>query len=215
MNGDSLLAVAYRRTPRVQARLDAQRAALLHAAEDVLAEGGYAACTVARVAERAGIATGSVYAHFANKGELLADVFRLAVGREVAAVRAAAERDSSASDRVAAVVETFAARALKQPLRAYALLAEPVDPVVDTLRLEFRTTYRDLLAEAVRQGVASGELPPQNHDVCAAALVGAIGESLIGPLAAARSHQVAEPDTVPSLLAFTHRAIGGPDRAHA
>jgi AcrR family transcriptional regulator len=206
--------VAYRRTPRVQARLDAQRTALLDAAQDVLAEGGYAACTVAGVAARAGMATGSVYAHFATKSALLADVFRLAVGREVAAVRAAAERGRTAADRVAAVVDTFAARALKQPARAYALLAEPVDPVVDALRLEFRVAYRDVLADAVRRGVQSGELPPQNAEVVAAALVGAIGESLIGPLAAARNRHAADPDTVPTLLAFTHRAIGGPDRAH-
>jgi AcrR family transcriptional regulator len=206
--------VAYRRTPRDQARLDAQRTALLDAAQDVLAEGGYAACTVAGVAARADMATGSVYAHFATKSALLADVFRLAVGREVAAVRAAAERGDNATDRVAAVVETFAARALKQPARAYALLAEPVDPVVDALRLEFRVAYRDVLADAVRRGVQSGELPPQNAEVVAAALVGAIGESLIGPLAAARNRQAADPDTVPTLLAFTHRAIGGPDRAH-
>lgn len=206
--------MAYRRTPRVQARLDGQRTALLDAAQDVLGEGGYTACTVAGVAARAGMATGSVYAHFPTKSALLADVFRLAVGREVEAVRAAAERGDTAADRVAAVVETFAARALKQPARAYALLAEPVDPVVDALRLEFRVAYRDVLADAVRHGVQRGELPPQNAEVVAAALVGAIGESLIGPLAAARSRQAAEPDTVPTLLAFTQRAIGGPDRAH-
>ena len=222
--------MAYRRTPRVQARLDAQREALLGAAQDVLAEGGYANCTVANVAARAGIATGSVYAHFADKSALLTDVFRAAVGREVAAVRAAAdrvdtdrvdteqrgtERLGTASAQVAAVVETFAARALKQPLRAYALLVEPVDPAVDALRLEFRLAYRDVLATAVRRGVATGELPPQHPDVVAAALVGAIGESLVGPLAAARRHDPIDPDTVPALLAFTHRAIGGPDRAHA
>ena len=211
--------MAYRRTPRIQARLDAQRTALLDAAQDVLAEGGYAACTVAGVAARAGMATGSVYAHFAAKSALLADVFRLAVGREVAAVRAAAgaavERHDTAADRMAAVVETFAARALKQPARAYALLAEPVDPVVDALRAEFRVAYRDVLADAVRYGVASGELPPQNPDLVAAALVGAIGESLVGPLAAARTRRSVDPDTVPTLLAFTHRAIGGSDRAHS
>lgn len=207
--------MAYRRTPRVQARLDAQREALVTAAQDVLADGGYAACTVAAVAARAGMAAGSVYAHFANKAELLGDVFRVAVSREVAAVRSAAEQAGGGSERVAAVVETFAARALKQPLRAYALLAEPVDPVFDALRLEFRLAYRDVLADAVRSGIRSGELPAQNADAVAAALVGAIGESLVGPLTAARRREPADPDAVPTLLAFAHRAIGGPDRAHA
>ncbi|MFD0528166.1 TetR/AcrR family transcriptional regulator [Kitasatospora arboriphila] len=107
--------MAYRRTPAVQARLDAQRAAVLQAAVALLAERGYAGCSVAAVAERAGIATGSMYRHFAGKSDLAVELFRTVVGREVAAVTAAVERESTPQRRVAAVVETFAARALKAP----------------------------------------------------------------------------------------------------
>lgn len=202
--------MAYRRTPRVQARLDAQRLALLDAATDLLGERGYAGCSITAVAARAGVSAGSVYTHFTNKAELIADVFRAAVGREVDAVRAAARGHPSAAAQVDAVIETFAGRALKQPRRAYALLAEPVDPVVDELRLEFRLAFRDVIATAVRSGVTSGELPPQNPEIVAAALVGAIGESLVGPLAAGQD----DPDTVPTLIAFAHRAVGGTDHVH-
>jgi AcrR family transcriptional regulator len=109
------------------------------------------------------------------------------------------------------VIETFARRALKFPRRAYALLAEPVDPAVEALRLEFRQAYRDVIADAVRDGVRTGELPPQNADVVAAALVGAIGEALTGPLVAGRP----DPDTVPTLVRFTTRALGGLAHVHA
>ncbi len=196
--------MAYRRTAQIQARLDAQRAAILAAATELLAEEGYAGCSMSAVSRRAGVAAGTVYNHFESKSGLLAELFRTVVSREVEAVRAAIV-NGTATERLTAVIETFAGRALKNPRRAYALLAEPVDPVVDALRIDFRRAFRDLLAQAVRDGVRSGELPPQDANTVAAALVGAIAEALIGPLAAGAE----DPATVPTMIAFTHRAVGG------
>lgn len=204
--------MVYRRTPAVQARLDDQRLALVGAAAELLAERGYAACSVAAVAQRAGMASGTVYRHFPSKADLVAEVFRSVVGREVAAVRAAVRDEAALPDRIAAVITTFASRAMKSPRLAYALLTEPVDPVVDALRLEFRIAFRDIVADAIADGVRSGELPPQNPVVVAAALVGAIAEALAGPLAAGGTGIVVhvDPDTVPTLIRFAHRAIGVP-----
>lgn len=202
--------MAYRRTAAVQARLDASRGAILKAAIGLLTEHGYAGCSVAAVAERAGVATGTVYRHFPNKAELVTEVFRLAAGREVAAVTRDVHRGADVLDRVTAVIETFAGRAFKSPRLAYALLAEPVDPAVDAERLVFRRAYRDLCAATIADGVARGLLPPQNPEVTAAALVGAIAEALIAPLA----EGALEPDTIPSLITFALRAVGGCDVAH-
>jgi AcrR family transcriptional regulator len=202
--------MAYRRTPRVQARLDAQRDSLVAAAAALLAEHGYAGCTVAAVAGRAGVASGTVYKYFAGKSELIAEVFRSIVTHEVEVVQAAAS-SGSAAECTTAVLETFARRALKSPRRAYVLLVEPVDPVLDELRLEFRHAFRDVITDAIERGVRSGELPPQNASVVAAALVGAAGEALIGPLATGAE----DPDTIPTLIQFTLRAIGGAADAHA
>lgn len=196
--------MAYRRTPAVQARLDEQRGAVVTAAIAQLSEHGYGGCSVAAVAARAGIAAGTVYKHFDSKADLVAEVFRVVVTREVDAVRAAVAVTGSPQERAAAVIETFAGRALKAPRLAYALLAEPVDPAVDALRLEFRTAFRDVVAGVVAAGVASGAIPPQNPQVVAAALVGAIGEALVGPLATDNR----DPDTVPTLIEFTRRALG-------
>ncbi|WP_137991567.1 TetR/AcrR family transcriptional regulator [Streptomyces vilmorinianum] len=203
----------YRRTPAVQARLDAQRATVVDAAIGLLAEHGYAGCTIAAVAARAGIATGSVYRHFSSKAELAVELFRTVVSREVAAVSEAARRPehTRAAERVVAVIETFAHRALKSPRLAYALLAEPVDPAVDAERLVFRRTFRDVFAERIAEGVRTGELPPQNASLTASALVGAGAEALVGPLAEGS----VGPETVPALVTFTLRALGVPDAEHA
>ncbi|HEY3710641.1 MAG TPA: TetR/AcrR family transcriptional regulator [Amycolatopsis sp.] len=199
----------YRRTPKVQERLDALRDAIVVAAMEQLAEHGYAGCSVAAVAERAGIAVGTVYRHFPTKAELVVRVFRQVVSREVEAVRAASERPGNATGRVVAVFETFAARALKAPRLAYALLAEPVDALIDAERLEFRRAFRDVVAEHVADGVRAGVLPAQDAKITAAALVGAAAEVLIGPLTSGGTADVVE------LRTFVVRSLGGSDVRHA
>ncbi len=197
--------MAYRRTPAVQARLDAQHGTVLAAAIELLAERGYAACSVAAVAERAGIATGSVYRSFPSKAELVAELFRAVVGREVAAVRSAAAFEGDLYAQVASVIGTFAGRALGAPRLAYALLAEPVDPEVEAERLVFRRAFRDVIAARIAEGVAAGRLPAQDPELTAALLVGGVGEALVGPLADGR----APADLVPALISFALRALGG------
>ncbi|SEO82434.1 DNA-binding transcriptional regulator, AcrR family [Amycolatopsis saalfeldensis] len=193
----------------MQERLDALRDAIVVAAMEQLAEHGYAGCSVAAVAERAGIAVGTVYRHFPTKAELVVRVFRQVVSREVEAVRAASEQPGDATERVVAVFETFAARALKAPRLAYALLAEPVDALIDAERLEFRRAFRDVVAGHVADGVRAGVLPAQDAKITAAALVGAAAEVLIGPLTSGGTADVVE------LRTFVVRSLGGSDVRHA
>lgn len=199
----------YRRTPKVQERLDAQRDALLAAAVEQLAERGYAGCSVSAVAERAGVAVGSVYRHFPTKAALVVELFRKVVTREVEAVRVASERPGTPAERVVAIFDTFATRALKTPRMAYALLAEPVDAPIEAERLVFRRAFRDVVAQHVADGVRAGVLPAQDAEVTAAALVGAAAEVLIGPLTTGSA------DEVSGLRTFVLRSLGGSDAGHS
>jgi AcrR family transcriptional regulator len=173
----------YRPTERTEARKAQTRERIVAAALELLAEGGYASAGVQAVAARAGVATGSVYRHFASKDDLFTEVFRRAATRELATVEAAAEDDGRpVRERIAAGAEAFARRALAEPTRAYALLAEPVDAAVETQRLTFRRGYRDVFARVLGEGIERDELPPHDAETVAAALVGALGEALVGPL---------------------------------
>ncbi|HSV39332.1 MAG TPA: TetR/AcrR family transcriptional regulator [Nocardioidaceae bacterium] len=202
--------MAYRRTEGVQERLDATRERIVHSALTLIAERGYAGCSVALVADAAGVATGSVYRHFPNKGALFAEVFRVHTQREVDAVAGAILKPGTVAERAAAAVETFARRALKAPRLAYALLAEPVDPQVEAERLIYRRAYRDIFAQFIADAIDAGDLPPQDPEVTAAAVVGAFAEALVVPLHAG----VASRRTVPEISAFVVRALGAP-HAHA
>jgi AcrR family transcriptional regulator len=199
--------VAYRPTPRTEARRAAARERIVTAARELIARGGYGEATVAAVAERAGVAVGTVYRHFPSKSELFAEVFRDASQREVDAMGAALAMPGSAGERIAAGVEVFAERAMRGRRLAWALLAEPIDPGVEAERLAFRRAYRDQLAAVLRKGIAAGELPPQDPEATAAALVGAIGEALVGPLSPTAAGGDAGP-AITSLTDFCTRAIG-------
>jgi len=201
----------YRETAQTRARRHAVRERIVEAARDQVAEGGYASASVQAVAGRAHVATGSVYRHFPSKADLFAEVFRRASQRELDVVIAlTANEEISPQERVAAAAEAFARRALAAPTMAYALLAEPVDPAVEKERLSFRRGYRDAFKRALDDGIAAGEFRKHDTEIAAAAIVGALGEALVGPLSpasnghGARRHHDA---LVANLVQFCLRGI--------
>ena len=200
----------YAATARTEARRLATRERIVGAALDQVSEGGYASAGVQAVAARAGVAVGTVYRHFPSKGDLFAEAFRRASQRELDVVLEVSEADGrSAGERVGAAVEAFARRALAGPVLAYALLAEPVDPAVETERLRFRIGYRDAFARVLEDGVADGELRPHDTRTVAAALVGGLGEALVGPLSAANGGP--KEALIATLVQFCEEAL---PRAH-
>ena len=206
----------YRPTERTEARRAATRERIVTAALDQVASGRYASAGVSVVATRAGVAVGTVYRHFPSKGDLFAEAFRRASQRELdVVVEVSAADGRSARERVAAAVEAFARRALAGPVLAYALLAEPVDPAVEAERLRFRTGYRDAFARVLEDGVRDGELRPHDTRTVAAALVGALGEALVGPLSTANgggSHEA----LIATLVQFSEEALPrAQERVHA
>jgi AcrR family transcriptional regulator len=195
--------VSVRQLQRAAARERIARAALAQ-----VAEGGYASASIHQVARRAGVAAGSIYTHFPSKGELFAEVFREASDRELALVAAIVEDPSRpAGERLATAVEAFCRRALAAPTLAWALMAEPVDPAVESARLENKRRYRDVFAALLREGVRAHEFGPLDADIAAAALVGALQEALIGPLAPAEAGGRGKDALVAGLVQFCLNAV--------
>jgi AcrR family transcriptional regulator len=79
--------MAYRRTERESVRLAARYDAIIKAARALASESGLRAIQIAPVAERAGVAAGTVYRHFPSKEDLVAAVVSHTAEREVAAIR--------------------------------------------------------------------------------------------------------------------------------
>jgi AcrR family transcriptional regulator len=189
-------------------RFEDTRTRLLRAAGEVLERGGYAAASVAAIAERAGVATGTLYRHFSSKAELFVELFRAIGDAELAAMQEAAQVTRTAAQELDAVIATFAGRAMSRPRLAWALVYEPLDALVDAERVRYRRSYAQHMASFVRERVERGELPDQDPDTTAAALIGGIVEALVSPLSPVAGGN-ADPDAViVALTAFCCRAVG-------
>lgn len=202
----------YRETERTRQKRAERSASILDAAFQLTSEGGFASASIAAIAERAGVATGSVYRYFPNKAELCSEVFRMASSRELERVAQALRGDGQPGERLEDAASSFAQRAFRGRQLAYALIAEPVDPLVEADRLEFRTEYARLFAGVIEDGIAKGLFPAQSAELSSAAIVGALAESLVGPLSNALvdSHTPEQRETwVRELAAFCLRAVGG------
>ena len=90
----------------------------------------------------------------------------------------------------------------------YALIAEPVDPVVDVERLRYRQAYSLCLSSWCAKGSITAAFAAQDATVSAAALVGVIAEALTGPLSTQTPAGAEGNLVIAAIQAFCLRAVG-------
>jgi AcrR family transcriptional regulator len=199
----------YRRTERVVRKLAARHDAIMVAARDLAAEGGMGSVQIVPVAERAGIAAGTVYRYFPAKLDLIAALAAAQSEAEIAALHRAADAAPGPLSALAAAIATFADRAAASPRLAFALMAEPVEAELASVRTRFRATIAQVFAQRIRGATGAGHLADQDAALAAAALVGGLIEGLVGPLApAANEDPSARRARVQALTLFMLRGLG-------
>ena len=201
-----MFAMVYRRTEKTARRLAQRHGAIIAAARQSAAEGGMAAVQVAPVAARAGIAAGTVYRYFPSKTDLITALVAAVSEHEIGALRRAAEAAPGPLSALAAAIATFASRAMAQRRLAWAVIGEPVDAQADAVRLVYRQALAAEFQTRIERAIRGGLLPAQDAHLSAAAAVGALLESLIGPLASASAEGELEP--VQALTLYVLRALG-------
>ena len=85
------------------------------------------------------------------------------------------------------------------------MLAEPVDANIDALRVEFRRAIASELAWRINAAISGQHLPDQDARAAAPAIVGALLEGLIGPLASPGSNVR---EAVQTITLLSLRALG-------
>ncbi|WP_299979764.1 TetR/AcrR family transcriptional regulator [uncultured Pseudoteredinibacter sp.] len=174
--------MAYRETPKTQARKADTKAKILDAARQIIALKGFSGLTVATAAKQAGVATGSMYRYFPNKIELCTALFRQLSGREVDEMRAIAKLDLSPAQALARCCFNFTQRAFRAPVQSYALMAEPLDPALEMERLVYRRAYADVYQSIIERGIEAGDFEELDSHTASLAVVGMLAEPLLAPL---------------------------------
>lgn len=199
----------YRQTENILRKLTARRQAILAAAFDVAAEQGLGAVQIIAVAERAGIAAGTVYRYFPSKAELIAALADAFSQEELTVLQTAANAAPGPLSALAAAIMTFALRAIAHRRLFFALTAEPAEAEIDAARARFRGALVAELRNLIARAADGGGLTDQDPALLAPALVGALLDALAGPLAvppqdATRAH-------AQQLTLFALRGLGVPD----
>jgi AcrR family transcriptional regulator len=203
--------MAYRRTENVVRRLAARHDAIVAAAGQAASEGGMAAIQIAPIAARAGIATGTVYRYFPGKTDLVGALIARVSEREIRAVRRTADAAPGPLSALAAAIATYAARALRNRRLAWAVIAEPVDAEIDRQRSNHRKALTAEIEARIQAAIDAGHLPEQDAALAAPAVVGAMLEALIGPLAPDWIDEPGTREAVQTLALFALRGLGVAD----
>jgi AcrR family transcriptional regulator len=205
--------MAYRRTERVARRLAARRDAILAAARAAAAEGGMTAVQIAAVAARAGIAAGTVYRYFPSKTELVNDLIAEAGAKDAAAIRQAADSAPGPLSAIAAAAAAFGQRATASRKLTWALAGEPAEADAGAARAAYRSALAAEFERLIARAASAALLPDvQSPALSASALIGAMLEGLIGPVAPdAGSNVSRQHEAVQAMTLFVLRALGIPD----
>jgi AcrR family transcriptional regulator len=167
------------------------------------------AVQIAPVAVRANVAAGTVYLYFPSKADLISELIAEVSQDELTAIRRAADAAPGPSSALAAAVSTVAVHVLSQRKLAWGILAEPVDVDVTASRLASRREIAWEIASRIDAAVRAGHLPAQDTSLAASSLLGALHESLVGPLAPENLDDPAKlRDTVQAVTLLALRAVG-------
>ncbi|MEU6241313.1 MULTISPECIES: TetR/AcrR family transcriptional regulator [unclassified Streptomyces] len=162
-------------------RREATRQKLYEAAVTLIAEQGFSATTVDEIAERAGVAKGTVYYNFASKSVLFEELLRHGVGLLTASLREAAEQAAAEGGTGVDALDAMIRAGLEFIDRYPAFTQLYVAELWRTNRA-WQSTLMVVRQEAVavvenvlREGVAAGEFSPEiDIQLTAAALVGMV-----------------------------------------
>ncbi|WP_434588223.1 TetR family transcriptional regulator [Streptomyces sp. A5-4] len=131
---------------------------LLVAAVDAFAERGYHATTTRDIAGRAGMSPAALYIHYKTKEELLHRISRIGHDRALEILRAAADGEGTAAERLADAVRSFvrwhAERHTTARVVQYELDALGVEHRVEIVELRRRSdaAVREIINDGVRAG---------------------------------------------------------------
>lgn len=162
-------------------RREATRQKLYEAAVTLIAEQGFSATTVDEIAERAGVAKGTVYYNFASKSVLFEELLRHGVGLLTESLRDAAEQTDLAGgtkvDALDAMIRAGLGFIARYPAFTQLYVAElwRTNRAWQSTLMVVRQQVVAVIEDVLRTGVANGEFSDEiDIPLTAAALVGMV-----------------------------------------
>ena len=152
-------------------RLEATRRTILQAALEVFCEQTYGGARIEQIAERAGVATGTIYKHFPSKHALVNEVYRhwKARTREYSYAH---HPGMTARERFSAWVEQVCRFSEEHPLAHEFLMTHFHAPYLDAESLAAGDPMDQLAVRLMSQGQAEGAIRPGDPELLMLMVVG-------------------------------------------
>ncbi len=171
--------MAYQKSDYVLDKMQKTRDMLIASGRKLVQAGGWKCCTVTAVAQNAGVATGTLYTYFKDITELNMVIYSQIADEELAQLTAIANSDAPAADRFIEAVMVYVGRALRGRVKAYAQIAEPLNPKMEAQKIRYQNEFSACFEQIIRGGVESGEFPAQQPQITANILFGGLKMALI------------------------------------
>lgn len=189
--------------PNKDGRIRVERAAL-----ELFAECGVGDISTRQIAKRAGMATGTLYRHYASKDELAVALFLDAANRLLASMETGLREGRTPEDKVRALVGCFFDFAANEPHRwQYLMHAHPpLRAVPKGTRLP-----KDVVVDVVREGIRAGTFTVRDPALGAALVIGMTVRSVFflqQGLLAGPSKNISEEVAGAALRALGARSFG-------
>lgn len=160
-------------TTTIDPRIERTRSAVLTATLEVLGRRGYAAFAMEAVAASARVARSTIYRHWPNKIDLIAEALEVLNQQPHAGDRSATTREQT-EQLIVHLAEVFADSVLSACIPSLVEAAERHPEVADFLHT-YSARRRQTLIDVLRTGIDNGELPAHlDPELAALALIGPI-----------------------------------------
>ena len=130
---------------------------LVRAALDLFTTQGYHASTTPQIAERAGVAEGTIYRHFESKEQLFNEIYRAAV-RLLADSMKRSPSTLSCQARLERIAADWQAVSARDPALVKLVFSTPLGGLLDVQSRDAFRALKDELTKVIAAGKASGEV---------------------------------------------------------
>ena len=152
-----------------------KRTALISAAIEVFSYEGFQSSRVADIAEKAGVATGTVYLYFRNKDDILMTIFQEFIESKLGIIKEKLEREDSLLKKLYRFLNLHIDFLMREPLFAKLMAVELYQNSKFKLKYpDFKplSMYQEYLEEIIEQGVANHEIRGINPQAMAYVILG-------------------------------------------
>lgn len=138
---------------------------IIEAAVEVIAENGYHASQVSKIAKKAKVADGTIYLYFKNKEDILISVFREKMGTFIDETKRAIDDEQTANDKLLKLIEMHYSQLSESPYLAIVTQLE-LRQSKSELRHEINKvlkSYLDVIDSVIEFGLETGEIDKKFH----------------------------------------------------